>query len=79
MDFLGTLLWGVEVASGYAIDVWNCRARLSRWQGDTLLEAENWRELEDEAIEAIEAFGGAVNLSGLYPCPAELAEKGVWQ
>ncbi|NPV08058.1 MAG: hypothetical protein HPY83_08860 [Anaerolineae bacterium] len=71
MDFLMGL-------PGYVINVWNCRAAVGRWEGNVLKEALNWEELEEEAIEAIEELGGAVNMSSLYPCPAELAERGVW-
>jgi len=69
--------------TGYTISVWNCRAAVSRivnhgngtW---SYVEADNWEELEDDAIEAVEDFGGAINVSGQYPCPSELAERGVW-
>lgn len=78
MDFLASVLWGREVAAGYALDVWNCRVAVSRWQGNTLVRVDNWQELEAEAIEALEALGGGYNMSGQYPCPLELAERGVW-
>jgi len=66
------------------IKVWNCRAAISRRVdlangGWTYEAAENWEDLEAAAIEAIEAAGGAVNMSGLYPCPPELAERACWK
>jgi hypothetical protein len=68
----------------YAISVWNCRAAVCRradlapgtW---TYQEATNWEDLEEEAIALVEAAGGAVNMSGLYPCPLNLAEKAIFQ
>jgi hypothetical protein len=61
------------------ISVWNCRASVCRlvrldagyW---TYEFCQNWEELEDRAIREVEAQGGAVNISGLYPCPADLFE-----
>ncbi len=78
MDFLASLEWGLEVAAGYVINVWNCRAAVSRYQGNRLVSADNWEELEEEATEALEALGGAINWSGQYPCPLELAKRGKW-
>jgi hypothetical protein len=62
------------------ISVWNCRAQVARrvdlgpneW---TYESAANWEELELDAILAVEDLGGAVNISGLYPCPVGLAER----
>jgi hypothetical protein len=56
------------------------RATVSRYEvvlGDmlTICLASNWKALEGDAIEAVEAHGGAVNLSGHYPCPATLARR----
>ncbi len=75
--------WAEGGTMSYVISVWNCRAVVSKrviHEGGTwsYLEADNWEELEDEAIEAVEDFGGAINVSGLYPCPLDLAEKGRW-
>jgi len=62
------------------ISVWNCRATVSRrvdldggaW---TYESASNWEELENEAIDAVENQGGAVNISSIYPCPIALGDK----
>jgi len=67
----------------YVIDVANGRAIVSQKVdgGFGLLEysaAVNWQELEERAAAAVEADGGAINISGQYPCPAELAEAAVW-
>ena len=35
----------------------------------------NWQDLEAEAIEAVEAQGGAVNMSANYPCTPGLVER----
>jgi len=77
-DLLASVEWGTGIAAGYAIDVWNCRATVSRWQDGVLVEAANWRALEDEAVQAVARVGGAVNMSGQYPCPVELADKARW-
>jgi hypothetical protein len=79
MGFLDAMEWGMEVVDGYAINVWSCRAALSRWQGNRLVAAANWEELEQEACDVLEKLGGAVNISGIYPCSVELALKGVWE
>jgi hypothetical protein len=79
MGFLAAMEWGMELVDGYAINVWNCRAMLSRWEGHRLVAATNWEEIEDDAVQAVESLGGAVNMSGIYPCPVELAMKGVWE
>lgn len=64
------------------ISVWNCRAVVSRYAraegGVTSEAAANWEALEDAAVEAVEAQGGAHNLSGHYACPPELAERAMW-
>jgi len=41
-------------------------------------EAANWRELEDNARQAVEAQVGAITHDEHYPCPAELAARAVW-
>jgi hypothetical protein len=64
------------------VNVWNVRAAVSRVVavrgGISSEPATNWETLEDDAIEAIEAQGGAVNLSGWYHCPPELAARAEW-
>lgn len=68
----------------YLINVWNCRAAVARreWsavdQGYLVVPSKNWTLLEDAAIQAIDDVGGAINLSGQYPCPLALAEQGRW-
>jgi hypothetical protein len=37
--------------------------------------AENWQELTEAAAEAVDAQGGAMNISGHYVCPEDLAER----
>lgn len=68
----------------YVINVWNGRAGVARYEavGEyawTYRVASNWEALEDEAMEAVYAQGGAANLSGLYFCPASLASKAYWE
>ena len=68
---------------GVVISVWNLRAAVCRrvdWSDGswTYEPAANWEALEEEAIDAVEAQGGAINWSGLYECPWELAEKATW-
>jgi len=66
--------------SSYVIRVWDCRAVVSRrvdagpnaW---TYEPVANWQDLEAEAIEAVEAQGGAVNMSANYPCTPGLVER----
>lgn len=65
------------------VDVWNCRAAVARYVavvggGISSQLADNWEDLEPTAVDAIEDFGGAVNVSGHYPCPADLAALAVW-
>jgi len=65
------------------IDVWNCRARLARYEqlpdgGMTWNYAANWEDLEEAAEEAVDAAGGWITASGHYPCPDELAQRAVW-
>ncbi|MBC7233112.1 MAG: hypothetical protein H5T68_07740 [Chloroflexi bacterium] len=67
----------------FVIDVWNCRAVVSKrkdlgpneW---TYEPATNWEDLEPDAIEAVEAQGGAINISGLYHCPLGLLERAIF-
>lgn len=64
------------------IDVRNARAYVSRKVGtDASFRYEscaNWTWLEDAAAEAVEAQGGSITLSALYPCPTELARFALW-
>jgi len=67
----------------YVLDVVNSRAIVSRKVDGQfgLLEysaAVNWHELEGRAVAAVAEQGGAINISGQYHCPAELAETAVW-
>jgi len=67
----------------YAIDVANGRAIVSQRVPNQvgLLQysaAVNWHDLEARAVTAVEAAGGAINMSGQYPCPAELVDAAVW-
>lgn len=63
-----------------AISVRDCRAVVSRrvdlprgrW---TYEAADNWEDLESDAIDAVEAQGGAVNMSSIYRCPLALFER----
>lgn len=59
------------------IDVRNMRAHVARWERETpafrLIPADNWEELETRATEEIEALGGGIMQSGIYPCSAALA------
>jgi hypothetical protein len=61
------------------ISVRDGRALVCRYTGTpeeiSMEAAENWQELQEEAQEAVEAQGGAMNSSGHYGCPEELAEK----
>ena len=65
------------------ISVANTRATVSRQHprgnGFDLEAAANWEDLEDEAVQAVLLSGGGINLSGLYPCPPELAERATWK
>ena len=65
------------------ISVANTRATVSRQHprgnGFDLEPAANWEDLEDEAVQAVLQAGGGINLSGLYPCPPELAERATWK
>jgi len=67
----------------YGIHVYNCRAvvvrRVELYAGSFQYEpAANWEELEEDAIEAVEAQGGALNWSGLYYCPSRIIQRAEW-
>lgn len=67
----------------YMVSVRDCRCvvvrRVDSGKGAFTYEAaSNWPELEAEAEGVVEDFGGAFNVSGLYPCPRWLAERAVW-
>src|SRR6266487_5210529 len=61
------------------ISVWNCRAAISRYEanqgGFSVVEAQNWQELEDTAISEVEEQGGAITMSGHYQVSSELAAQ----
>ena len=65
------------------IDVWNCRAVVSRYEahpsgGITWAPAANADDLAEAAADAVEAAGGWLTASGHYPCPDDLAERAVF-
>lgn len=64
------------------IDVWDCKARVARYEqtedGIAWYYATNWEDLEAAAAEAVDAAGGWLTMSGHYPCPEELAERATW-
>lgn len=64
---------------GIVIDVRNLVAYVARWQrsgsGFALQPAQNWQALEGDAIAEIEALGGGINMSAIYPCGAVLAAR----
>lgn len=61
------------------INVGDCRAQVSVWKREGsafwLEPAQNADELEDAATAEIEALGGHITLSGIYPCSVELASR----
>lgn len=62
------------------ISVWDCRVKVVRRVDHSptcwgYQDASNWEELEEQAREEVEAFGGAINISGLYPCSIQLFEQ----
>jgi len=70
----------------YGISVYNCRAAVVR-RGREVRNgsyyyyyepASNWEELEEDAIEVVEAQGGALNWSGLYYCTSDLVQRARW-
>jgi hypothetical protein len=66
------------------IRVSGLRARVSRYVQTSprgtfdVEEAVNWEVLEEAAIEAVEAVGGAIWHDDDYPCPEVLAEQAEW-
>ncbi len=58
-------------------------AMLARRHPDGLgwqyVPADNWQDLAEQALAEVRRLGGAMNLSGLYRCPPELAELGRWE
>jgi len=69
----------VFASSDHVIHVANGRAMVARFDARLKLHpAQNWEELESDAVEAVVAQGGGINISGLYQCPAALAERAVW-
>jgi len=68
---------------GVFINVWDCRATVARYDraevyATTWSPAANADTLAELARAAVEAQGGAVNLSGHYYCPPALAALAVW-
>jgi hypothetical protein len=61
------------------ISVRDNRALVCRYTGTPeaieMEAAANWQELQEGAQAAVEAQGGALNLSGHYACPEELAAR----
>jgi len=56
----------------------SCRAIVARHRADRIEFATNWEELERDAEEEVWKAGGAINLSGWYPCSRELARRARW-
>jgi transcriptional regulator with XRE-family HTH domain len=80
---LASLEHSALVDGAIIVYVWDCRAAVARQVdgtggGFSYQRAANWEELEDDAIQAIQQAGGAVNISGHYRCPAELAKRARW-
>jgi hypothetical protein len=61
------------------ISVRDMRALVCRYTGTPeqigMQSAANWQELQEGAQEAVEAQGGAMNASGHYACPEDLAAR----
>ena len=69
---------------GVFIYVFSRRAQVARYQdvgggAVTVRAASNWEELEDEAVEVVEAQGGALTVTGYYRCDANLAGRAIWE
>ena len=68
---------------GVVIDVHNATAYVSRWLriagGFQLQPAANWEALEDSANEEVNAVGGYITMSGVYPCSTALATQAQWE
>lgn len=66
----------------YMILVADCQALVAKRHPDGLgwqyVPADNWPALTEQARAEIERQGGALNLSGLYRCPPDLAALGAW-
>lgn len=67
---------------GIVIDVRNMTAHVSRWVrvggAFQLQPATNEADLYDAAALEVAAAGGALGLSGIYPCSSELAALAKW-
>lgn len=65
------------------INVSNQRATVAQYVGVCggvkMEPAQNWQELEPEALAAVEATQASVAMSGYYPCPPELAQRAVFR
>ena len=79
--------WGwqrtAEEIPAHMILVADCQAMVAKRHPDGLgwqyVPADNWPALTEQARAEIERQGGALNLSGLYRCPPDLAELGTWE
>jgi hypothetical protein len=64
------------------IDVRNTRAYVSRKRGTdsnwTHEPCANWESLEDMAAKAVSEAGGHTTMSGIYPCPEQMAKLALW-
>lgn len=69
---------------GIVIDVRSGEAKVSRWVHSGLLPADNWRDLEGEALRYVwhvrlcELQHKTVDISGLYRCPRWITRWAVW-
>lgn len=70
-------------AGNFTIHVANVRAMVVRWTPEksalVMQEAQNWEDLEPQAIKEIETLGGSIFLSAQYPCSNGLAAKAEWK
>lgn len=65
------------------VDVWNMRATVAQFYAlpDGSIGrryAINGEDLAEDAAQAVNDQGGALNVSGLYHCPPELAARAQW-
>lgn len=68
---------------GIVIDVRDMTAHVARWVrvsgGFQLQPADNVADLYDAAALEVAAAGGALGMSGIYPCSPELAARAMWK
>lgn len=64
------------------ISVWNCRAVVSRYERAKdwfrVQEADNWQELEADALAEVETQDGARTEFGHYGCSEHLAHRAIF-